>query len=330
MPGFFNIQYENGIVIKTINKSNIYANKLLQKLQNQDEFDNYKDIILNSYKLKWIGKHISTVIDVRRNGGYEMSFITGLNLMDILPKKHELCKKAGWESKELLLTKEQSIKILSGLINLEINLHKYDELYALYGDWFLHNLILDESDNIIKNIDLEGFYSYKKGSPMCDLKVHIPRQFNACKYEILKSLKSHFFSVILWNPVKQFYNDICKYIATNHVILYENTIKIENMDTFVQDVYEMDKRCYKPNLKFKIQHLEKYEQSVRILFILIDNPKYDKQQVSQTAVQLKENIRNIHKPLINNYYKDIIVHISDNSNEAESIYKKYFCSIIYE
>ena len=57
--------------------------------------------------------------------------------------------------------------------------------------------------------------------------------------------------------------------------------------------------------------------------ILINNPKYDKQNVSHTAVKLKEKIRGIYKEKIENYYKDIIIHVSDNSSEGENIYN-YF------
>ena len=42
--------------------------------------------------------------------------------------------------------------------------------------------------------------------------------------------------------------------------------------------------------------------------ILIDNPKYDKQNVSHTAVHLKEKIRSEYKQKIEDYYKDIIIH----------------------
>ena len=60
------------------------------------------------------------------------------------------------------------------------------------------------------------------------------------------------------------------------------------MKTFVDKVYELDVRCHKPYLPKKIKILEKYKQKVKFIMILIDNPKYDKQNVSHTAVKLKE------------------------------------------
>ena len=57
------------------------------------------------------------------------------------------------------------------------------------------------------------------------------------------------------------------------------------------------------------------------MLVLIDDPKYDTQKVSQTAVKLKEEIRSKYKSKINNYYKDIIIHVSDNSIEASSVYR---------
>ena len=55
--------------------------------------------------------------------------------------------------------------------------------------------------------------------------------------------------------------------------------------------------------------------------ILVDNPKYDNQRVSQTADNLKKLIRSNYKSYITDYLKDVIIHISDNSVEAENIYK---------
>jgi len=168
---------------------------------------------------------------------------------------------------------------------------------------------------------LEGFYTYYGNSPMCDLKSYIPNQFNSCKKEVLTQINSNIFTIILWNPAEKFYNEIENIIKKDFTIILNKEHKINNMKTFVDKIYELDVRCHKPYLPKKIETLEKYKQEIKFLLILIDNPKYDKQNVSNTAVQLKEKIRSEYKPKIENYYKDIIIHISDNSNEAENIYR---------
>ena len=69
------------------------------------------------------------------------------------------------------------------------------------------------------------------------------------------------------------------------------------------------------------QLMRQINSKVKFFLILIDDPKYDTQNVSHTAIKIKEEIRSIYKPKIENYYKDIIVHISDNHVEAGNIYK---------
>ena len=320
MPGVFNIKINDGIINKILNSSNSIAKKIINELKNPDNLKNYK-IHLLSHNLPIIGKFIENPININDNGNYSMKYIEGINLMDILKKKDEKCLIAGWDSKELKLNSETGEDILKHLLYLENKLFEYSKIYSLRGDWFLHNLIYDTKRKKIYNIDLEGFYSYYGNSPMCDLKYYIPSQFNACKKEILNQINSNIFTIILWNPAEKYYNEIENIIKKDFTILFNSEKSINNMKTFVNKVYELDVRCHKPYLPKKIEILEKYKQKVKFLMILIDNPKYDKQNVSHTAVHLKEKIRSEYKQKIEDYYKDIIIHVSDNSIEAENIYR---------
>lgn len=320
MPGVFNIKINDGIINKILNRSNLTAKKIIKELKNPENLKIYK-IHLVSNNLPIIGNFIENPIDIKDNGDYSMKYIEGINLMDILKKNNPKCKIAGWNSKELTLNHEIGIEIIEQLLYLENKLNEFSKIYSLRGDWFLHNLIYDITRKQLYNIDLEGFYSYHGNSPMCDLKYHIPSQFNACKKEILNQINSNIFTIILWDPVEIYYNEIENIIKEKFTILFNNEKSINNMKTFVDKVYELDVRCHKPYLPKKIEILEKYKQKVKFLMILINNPKYDKQNVSHTAVKLKEKIRGIYKEKIENYYKDIIIHVSDNSIEAENIYK---------
>lgn len=320
MPGVFNIVIANKIVYKILNDINKTGIQILCELKDKKNLDKYiKE--LNSYNLPIIGKFIERPINIEYNGSYTMNYIEGINLMDILKKNDTKCKISGWVSKEIIVNKKIGIEILKQLIFLENELYNYSKIYSLRGDWFLHNLIFDINKNCIYNIDLEGFYSYCGNSPMCDLKSYIPSQFNSCKNELLNQINSNIFTIILWNPAEQFYNEIETIIKENLTIILNKEYNIGNMDTFIDKVYELDVRCHKPYLPKKIEILKKYKQKIKFLMILIDDPKYDKQNVSQTAVTLKEQIRNIYKPQIEDYYKDIIIHVSDNSVEANNIYK---------
>ncbi len=319
MPGVFNIKIENDIVYKTINTKNPTGRSLKNKLNNKNQLDLYKKY-LDSYKLPIIGKFIPPPLTVGDDGSYTMKFIPGINLMDILDKEDKLCMSAGWKSKEIKPNNDNSINILkqSYILEHSINLHKN---LSLRGDWFLHNMIYNEENNIIYNVDLEGFYSYDGNSPMCDLKKYLPNHFNSCRNKLLKNINSNIFSVILWNPVKEYHNEIEKEIKDKYKILFDIHYKIDNMDTFIDKVYELDVRCCKAYLNKKKEILKKYNQEIRFFIILIDNPHYDKQNVSNAAIKMKENIRHTYKPKVKNYYKDIIIHVSDNSIEANNIYK---------
>ena len=178
MPGVFYITVKNDIVYKKLNKNNSTGKNIIKQLK--DNVKIYKNQ-LNSHTLPIIGQFIPPPILVENNGNYNMHLINGINLMNILNKNNNLCKIAGWNSRELKLSKKMCINILKQLFFLEINLYKYNKKYSLRGDWFLHNLIFDISKNKIYNVDLEGFYTYFGNSPMCDLKIHIPIQFDTCK-----------------------------------------------------------------------------------------------------------------------------------------------------
>ena len=320
MPGVFNIKINDGIINKILNSSNLTAKKIINELKNPENLKIYK-IHLVSHNLPIIGEFIEKPINIKNNGDYSMRYIEGINLMDILKKQDKKCLIAGWNSKELKLNFETGQDILKHLLYLENKLFEYSKIYSLRGDWFLHNLIYDTKRKKIYNIDLEGFYSYYGNSPMCDLKSYIPSQFSACKKEILNQINSNIFTIILWNPAEKYYNEIENIIKKDFTILFNSEKSINNMKTFVDKVYELDVRCHKPYLPKKIEILEKYKQKVKFLMILINNPKYDKQNVSHTAVKLKEKIRSEYKQKIEDYYKDIIIHVSDNSVEAENIYK---------
>ncbi len=53
-------------------------------------------------------------------------------------------------------------KIIEHSNNLKKALNKYNAENTLGGDWALHNLIYSLEDNIIYNVDLEGFFTYQK------------------------------------------------------------------------------------------------------------------------------------------------------------------------
>lgn len=320
MPGVFDITIKENKVYKKVNKHNSIGQNLITQLKNPTNRIRYVKA-LNSNNLDIIGEFIPPPLEIYDNGDYNMEEINGINLMDILPKNNPLCINARWKSKELTLDKTLCKCILEQLLVLESRLYRYNKITKLSGDWFLHNLIYDSSMNKIYNIDLEGFYTYTGKSDMSDLTYFIPQQFNNCKKYLLHQMKSSIFSVILWNPVEKYYQEIQDLIEKKFPIILNTEHSVKNMKTFVDNVYKFDVRCHKPYLPKKVDILNTYNPKVKFFLILIDDPKYDTQNVSHTAIKIKEEIRSIYKPKIENYYKDIIVHISDNHVEAGNIYK---------
>lgn len=320
MPGVFNVIIKDNMVYKTIDKTHKQGKKIFDELKNDDNLQLYiKE--LNSHVLPIIGKFIEKPINIENNGDYTMKYVNGINLMDILKKDDPKCVKAGWNSNEVIIEKNMGINILKQLYHIENELYRYSKNNSLRGDWFLHNLIYDTSRDIIYNIDLEGFYSYYNESPMCNLDNYIYNQFNTCKQEILNQINSNVFSIILWNPVEKFFDEIENIFNEYKLkIILTKQYHINDMKSFVDNVYKLDIRCHKPYLPKKIEILQKYNPVIRFLIILIDNPNYDSNNVSKTAVNIKEKIRFDYKNKIE-YYKDNIIHVSDNSLEANNIYK---------
>ena len=135
---------EDKNIIHKVNKHTNLGNTLITQLNNPTNYTLYKTIIENINVLPYIGKHIIKGYDVKQDGSYKSPYIEGYRLdqlKDINIKYLERIKK--------------QTKIL-----LE-NINKYNEENILGGDWNLQNLLYSIKDDIIYNVDLEGFFSYQ-------------------------------------------------------------------------------------------------------------------------------------------------------------------------
>ena len=142
-----NIIYKK-IECNNSNYSTYLANSLKNKLKNDNEFYIYKNIITNIYKKNIIGKYTIKGFDVERNGSYKCEYIEGFRL-DKIPTN---------------LTEDIKYKLIKSLKNL---LYDINSLHITSGDWALHNIIFSDS---IKNVDLEGFYSFQNLPRKWDIK----------------------------------------------------------------------------------------------------------------------------------------------------------------
>ena len=141
--GRFDIFRDKDTIYKK-NKKNSLGNHLISQLNNSTNYILYKNIIENINILPYIGKHIIKGYDVEKDGSYKSPYIKGYRLDQI-------------ENIDYLIFKKIKIQIKI----LQKNINKYNELNILGGDWALHNLLYSINDNIIYNVDLEGFFSYQ-------------------------------------------------------------------------------------------------------------------------------------------------------------------------
>jgi hypothetical protein len=319
MPGIYNISIKDGIITKTINMLNPYARKLKQKLQDTDEFTKYSQILNECYRMPLIGKNICKCNNIDDDGTYQSKFIEGINLMDLLPSSHTLCLKANYKSNNITIDKQTTFNILVKLFELEQNMILYSKNGNLTGDWFLHNLIYSPKDNMIYNVDLEGFYTYRKNEVYCNMLYLIPNQFNILKKVLCRNVGLHLFSIILWPPVQHLFSEIIGKIQKDISLIHGMSINMGNMHQFIQKTYELDVRCHKPYLIDKEEFFKKFEPKIQLLQFVIETPNFDHQNVSQSAVQLKNKYRAMIKPQLNEYIRDIIIHVSDNETEAYNI-----------
>ncbi|HVT82716.1 MAG TPA: methyltransferase domain-containing protein [Phycisphaerae bacterium] len=100
----------------------------------------------------FLGPHLPRIVSVDKLGGYESEFVTGPNLAEV--RLHV------YRSLSLLPGLDPSA-LVAAIRALRTHLDDYRAAGgAPCGDWALHNLVFDIESGAIKNVDLEGFYTY--------------------------------------------------------------------------------------------------------------------------------------------------------------------------
>ena len=147
-----------------------------------------------------------------------------------------------------------------------------------------------------------------------------------------KKVPQYVLVAIIWPPAYHIRDDIINDIHSNYKVLKSFNFKIskKRMLPFIKQVYRGDRRCDKSQLIHKYHNVCPNNGSThfQIGFIkfLVGNLDLDQLRVSNTSIQIKDNIRNKYKKQISNYKHDIIIHISDNeahSFDMERIVKHF-------
>ena len=283
---------------------NSYTTKIRKEMMIEEMFQKYKYIIENAEQLSFMGKHLINGKVVKPNcGDYTTRFIPGYRFDHLYRIK----------DKELLLKIQKQIHCLTA------SLREAEKNNCLFGDWGIQNLIYNEKDDIIYNIDTEGFYSYSKRMPTwCNLDLTI-KKMNESLY--LNPLM-HSFTAIIWN--KGLLNkDQVLNMLPNVICDYTFSIDKKDLDKTIFDIYSMDQRCnHEVVLPKKIEKLKNSvgNEHLIVQFVIVD-PCFNKKNISSTACDIRKNIRS----KFGN-----IIHISDNYEESNYLWSNYSPSFKFD
>lgn len=138
-----------------------------------------------------------------------------------------------------------------------------------------------------------------------------------------------FFTAILWNTSAHLEDKILKDIPNVEQVA-EVSIAKDNLKKCIYEIYKLDKRCaHDIVLPPKIERLSKDKEKHLFIKFYIENPIFDENGVCTQATELKEKIRYKYLPEIDNYIRDIIIHIADNHEHAEYIWENFVTNLLY-
>ena len=138
-----------------------------------------------------------------------------------------------------------------------------------------------------------------------------------------------FFVMTLWSPSIPYFMEIIDDIKEKFNVKILESKKKEINDNklldYILKIYEPDKRCVKSYLKEKVNFilsnsLFKNTQPIYHYKISFNNTSFNNQIICNECIELKEYIRMKIKNRLNNYLKDIIIHVTDNFEESKIVW----------
>jgi hypothetical protein len=137
-----------------------------------------------------------------------------------------------------------------------------------------------------------------------------------------------FFVVVLWPPIKDFFEEITSDISSDFKIISISDYTVENNFEFnavVKGLYACDDIA-DWKIQKKIETMNTCDKKIRLISIEISNPKFRIKKISgkpiSTVVErLKKEYREKYKKKIENYYYDNIIHIGDNYEHSKHMLK---------
>ena len=231
------------IIYKTP-KPNRLGMSIIISLKKSDNYEKYKNFIENKVHGDTISKYIINGYDVETNGSYKSRYINGVRL-DSIDKNTD----------KIILS-----KIIKQCDKLTEDLNKYNAKNILGGDWALHNLVYSLKDDIIYNIDLEGFFTCQKLPSWGSISI-INKWLNnvVTECKIIKNRQNRQTKIVL--PfVKAFINKIDTSVKLEKTLIStihnkENTgiyVGVEPRDLYPYDKnYDLIIDCENNAIKYK-------------------------------------------------------------------------------
>lgn len=132
-------------------------------------------------------------------------------------------------------------------------------------------------------------------------------------------------SAIIWAPAFSIAPAIWSYLNENWPdIRIENKqmlkVPFSDLMDFIFKVYRGDRRCDKSQLPGKRQLMLGRGNKLWFFDIYVPRARIGSNQISKTAIFLKDRIRKQFRRYIPNYVHDIMIHISDNSSHSKAMF----------
>jgi len=126
----------------------------------------------------------------------------------------------------------------------------------------------------------------------------------------------------LWAPSKDHWDDILDIIDKKYGIIHAKKYKfssVDDLERVIIKLYENDNVPLDKIKRVKVKLLKKYEPVCVNFFFQVDKDQlhqHNDRYIVPEVIEMKKNIRKKYRDNIDNYKRDIIIHISDNAKQT--------------
>ena len=146
----FFLSQDKQTIYKKINSENSPLGVILTDFESRERFCK---ILISEHFISSINNHIARGFELESNGSYKSNYIRGYRLDLVLMLMNQY--------PSINLPSEFELKKIVHQCDILLRaLQEADTKDELCGDWALHNLIYSPKDDVIYNVDLEGFMTY--------------------------------------------------------------------------------------------------------------------------------------------------------------------------